>query len=414
MKNKVLAVLLSAAVAFGLWLYVITVVNPESEKTYYDIPVVIQNKEILAERGLMIVSNVPKVTLVLKSSRTILNNLNEANINVIANVANIEKPGTHNLSYNISYPGNVPYNEVAVQSSSTDLVTIKIENKIKKMIPVVIDYGGTAVPDGFIADLKNVQLDYQAIVTSGPESVMKKIEKAVIKVNLTDRTKTMIEELEYTLCDAEGKPVDAELVTTNVDRVNLTLKIQRMKEIALVVEVLEGGGATAETSTILITPQTIWVSGSDVLLENLEQLNIGTVNLAEMLQNKILEFPIIMPEGVTNETGLETATVDVRFPMLMMKAFSVTSITAINVPEGMEVAMITQALEVIVRGPISVMKTMTASDIMVTVDFAGVQLGTATVKAEVSLGAAFAEVGTVGTYQVTATLQEALPVEVEK
>ena len=45
MKNKILAALLSVAVAFGLWLYVITVVNPESEKTYYEIPVVLQNKE---------------------------------------------------------------------------------------------------------------------------------------------------------------------------------------------------------------------------------------------------------------------------------------------------------------------------------------------------------------------------------
>ena len=38
MKNKVLAILMSVVVAFGLWMYVITVVSPESEKTYYDIP----------------------------------------------------------------------------------------------------------------------------------------------------------------------------------------------------------------------------------------------------------------------------------------------------------------------------------------------------------------------------------------
>ena len=86
MKNKILSILLSAVAAFGLWLYVITVVSPESEKTYYEIPVVLQNKEILAERGLMVVSDTPTVTLVLKGNRTTLNDLNEANINVITNV----------------------------------------------------------------------------------------------------------------------------------------------------------------------------------------------------------------------------------------------------------------------------------------------------------------------------------------
>ena len=131
MKRKFISILLSAVVAFGLWLYVITVVSPESEKTYYDIPVVLQNKDVLGERGLMIVSDVPKVTLSLKSKRTILNDLNEANINVLVNVANIEKPGTYRLTYDTSFPGNVAYNEVSVMSSSTDLISVKVENKIK-------------------------------------------------------------------------------------------------------------------------------------------------------------------------------------------------------------------------------------------------------------------------------------------
>ena len=107
MKNKLLAVLVSAVIAFGLWLYVITVVSPESEQTYYDIPVVLQNKDVLNERGLMIVGEAPTVTLVLKGNRTILNELNESNINVITNVANIEKPGTINMTYSLSFPVTV-------------------------------------------------------------------------------------------------------------------------------------------------------------------------------------------------------------------------------------------------------------------------------------------------------------------
>ena len=212
MKSKILACLLSVVVAFGLWLYVITVVSPESEKTYYEIPVVLQNKEVLAERGLMIVSDTPTVTLALKGKRIILNELNEANINVLSNVANIEKPGTHRLTYDLSFPGNVADNEVSVTSSSTDLITLKIENKIKKPIPVVIDYGGSAVPEGFIADLKNAQLDYPSIMISGPESVVSLISQACIEVDLTDQTKTLIGEYQYTLLDSEGNPQWADLV----------------------------------------------------------------------------------------------------------------------------------------------------------------------------------------------------------
>lgn len=406
MKRKIISVLLSAIVAFGLWMYVITVVSPESEKTYYEIPVVLQNKDVLEERGLMIVSEVPKVTLSLKSKRTILNDLNEANINVLANVANIEKPGTYRLTYNTSFPGNVANNEVSVLSSSTDLISVKVENKIKKTVPVVIDYGGSAVPEGFIADLKNSQLDHPGIVISGPESVISQITQARIQVDLTGQTKTMVGEYQYTLSDMDANPVDAAMVTTDVEFVTLKIQIQQVKEIQLAVEIIDGGGATEETSTVTISPQTIRISGSDTLLEGLDVLNIGTINLSEILRDQTLKFPIVLPEGITNETGVEEAVVDVKFPRLQMKTFNVTNIQAINVPEGLEVDMITQALEVKVRGTIELIRTMKETDLTVTVDFTGAQIGTATMKAEVSISKAFSTVGAVGTYQVSATLQE--------
>ena len=130
-KDKILGILLSLVVAFSLWLYVVTVVNPEYEKTYYNIPVVLQNKDILTERGLMVSGDVPAVTLVLRGDRATLNSLNESNINVFANVANIDKSGTHQLTYSISYPGNVPPNTVSTQSGSTDLITLKVEKLLK-------------------------------------------------------------------------------------------------------------------------------------------------------------------------------------------------------------------------------------------------------------------------------------------
>ncbi len=406
MKSKFLAFLLSVVVAFGLWLYVITVVNPESEKTYYEIPVVLQNKEILTERGLMIVSETPKVTLALKGNRTTLNDLNEANINVITNVANIEKPGTHYLTYDISYPGNVSKYDISVLSSSTDLITIKVENKIKKTIPVKIDYGGTSVPEGFIADLQKAQLDRPSIEVSGPESVMQYIHQAVIKVDLTDKTKTIVGEYQYTLCNQESVPVNAAMVTTNVEKVNLIVKIHRLKEITLAVEIIDGGGATSQTSTVKINPQKIWVSGNDTLLEKLNVLTIGTINLGDILEDTILTFDVNLPEGVTNQTGVEQATVEVKFPQLMTKTFAVTAFTAINVPEGLEGQISAQSLPVTVRGPIDMVKAMRETDLLVKVDFSDRQMGSIYRSANVTISKTFSKVGAVGTYQVLTELKE--------
>ena len=404
MKNKVLAILLSVVVAFGLWMYVITVVSPESEKTYYDIPVVLQNKNILTERGLMIVSEVPNVTLALKSDRTILNDLNEANINVITNVANIEKPGVHHLTYDIAYPGNIPHNEIAVQSSSTDLITLKVENRIRKTVPVVLDYGDTTVPQGYISDLENAQLNYTVVEIAGPESVIDQIEKAVIDLDLSTQTKTLAGEFKYTLCDKFGAPVAIDLVTTNTELVSVMVKIQKVKEIELKLDIIEGGGATLENTTIDVDTTKIQISGSDTELENLNSLTIGTINLSEVLEDQTLTFPINLPEGVLNQTGVEQVTVKIELPRLKTKTLRVTSISAINVPAGLQADIITKALQVTVRGPSRLIDKIKTENLSAVINLAEAQAGNVTMKAEIRVSEDFAGVGALDTYTVSANL----------
>lgn len=406
MKSKITTFLLALLFAFGLWLFVVTVEQPESENTYYDIPVVYQNEDVLAERGLMIVSERPTVTLKLKSTRTNLRNLNEANINVLVNLANIRDAKTYTLNYTLSYPGSVPAGEISVVSASMEQVSLKIERRITKQIEVVPVYNGS-VPAGMIAHKEEAELDYEYIEVSGPESVMQHITRALIQVDLEGQTQTIAGEYAYTLCDAEGNPVDSALLTTNVEAVNLMVKIQQVKEIELRVKVIDGGGATAQTSTITIEPATIRVSGPEALLTDLEYLEIGTIDLSTMLKAETKTFQILLPEGMTNETGVTNATVSVEFPNLRTQKFTIMNIQLLNLPEGMEAELYTQVLEVTVRGLAEQIVTLKASDLTATVDLADVQPGTFTQAAIITISSKFPDVGTMGTYSVSLTVREA-------
>ena len=404
MKNKLLTALLSVFIALGLWLYVVTVVSPNSDKHYYNIPVSLQGEVILQERGLMITTTeLPTVSLHLEGNRTDLNKLNSSNITIAVDVSRIGEAGTHKLAFTPTFPGDVPSNSITILSQNPGTISIDVEERISKSVPVDIQYLGTLSED-YMADKENKVLDYENINISGPKSVIDQIAMARIEVDLDQRVESISEQFRYALCNEKGEPVDARLVTTDVESVTLTLKILRVKEIALVVNVIDGGGATKDTSAIDIQPKTIRVSGSDVLLEGLESLELGTINLGEMLTDEILTFPIKLPEGITNETGVTEATVDVRFPDLGTKTLTVTNIKAINVPAGLEADLITQLLEIQIRGPKAIIETVEEKDITVTVDFSTVQMGTATVKAVITINAD--GVGAVGTYNVTATLRE--------
>lgn len=412
MKNKLLPLLLSALVAFSLWVYVIMVEQPESEKIYYDIPVVLQNESILTERGLMIVSEQPTVTLRLSGTRTHLNQLNESNINVIVNVSSIVTPGTHELTYNtVSFPGNIPNGAITRESIEPSMVTLKVEKKITKPIPVVPDYRDedgtpTEVPEGYFADKGNLILDYPTIEVSGPESVVSQITQAVIKVGLTDQRQTLVGDYTYTLCDDAMEPVDSKWVTTGVEQVNMTLPIYQLKEIELKLNVVAGGGATVLTSSVDIHPKTIQVYGNEALLEGFDTLEIGTLELGALEGDTSLVYPITLPEGITNETGIAEATVDVKFPDLRTVTLPVTNIQPLNIPVGLQAQIVTQVLEVKLRGHVDLMSRLTAEDVIATVDLLNASAGTDKYTVQITLPEEFNGVGAMNSYTVMVTLTE--------
>ena len=124
-----------------------------------------------------------------------------------------------------------------------------------------------------------------------------------------------------------------------------------------------------------------------------------------------MTYPIALPEGITNISERAEAIVTVKFLNLAIRELEANQITTINVPEGMEAELLNQVLKVRLRGPAAVMDQLTPEDVAVIVDFSGKELGSFTIKPTITVrGEAFAKVGPVGTYSVSATLREK-PVE---
>ena len=406
MQNKVWRIALSALIAFALWVYVITTVNPESEDTFYDIPVSYQN-DVLQERGLMIVSDTPTVTLKLKSNRSDLNELNPNNITILVNLAAIQAPGTQMVKYDVSYPANLPSNAFETLSQTPNLLKLKVENKIKRPIPIQIEYIGS-VPEGFIDDRENPVMDVSVVEVSGPESSVSQIDRAVIQVDLTDKTDSIVGAFPYVLCDKDGEPVDAQMVTTNVEEVNLSVKIQRLKEVPLVLNLVDGGGATKDTCDVELDIDSIWVAGTENKLRDLDQVELGTVNLADLKdETNTMTFEVLLPEGVNNINGVTEVTATVSFPELSKKKLTISKeqFLAAGVPEGAEVIWVTEAVEIELRGPKSLIKKIKEKDIVVTMDFSAEELGNVNKVPKITFASGYEDVGTISVSSLIATLQ---------
>lgn len=406
MKNKLLTWLLAISIALGLWLYVVTVVSPNSDRKYHNVEVTIQGESLLQERGLMVVTEkLPTVSLQLAGNRTDLDKLNENNITLTVDVSRIEGAGVHPLRFTPSYPGDVPSTAITVLNQDPVAVSIEVEERKSAPVPVEVIYDEEKLAQDFIPDQENMELSVAEIQVAGPKSVVDKIKKAQIKLDLEDgHSESINGTFPYTLCDDEGNPVTSNLLSVNADSVSVMLRIVRIKEVALSFdEILYGGGATKANTEITILPETIKISGSENLTDEVERISLGKLDLSEVMEDTELEIPITLKEDITNETGVQVAKVSIKFKGLETKTVTVSNIQAVNVTQGLSLDLITEVIDITLRGPSEKMKNLTAENVTVIADFGNKPIGTAKVKAEIRVN--IDGVGALGTYPVSAELK---------
>lgn len=406
-KKKLLYLLLSVVLAFSLWMYVVTVVSPESEDTFYDVPVVLKNEDLLRNKELMLIlEETPTVDLKLTGNRSDLVRLNKSNITVMADLSRIYEPGTYELNYDVSYPADVGGGAIGLLSKTPSEIKLTVERRITdKAVPLEVLQTGTVPADCIVQD---TTLSSQQVLISGPKSVVDRITVATVDVNMNDRSKSFTEEgLRFTLRDSDGEPVDAQWVETDVGSVDLTVVVEHIKEVELRVSVKVGGGATEKNSQITIEPQTIKVSGQKEDLAGLSYLELGTINLADYPEDAELEFDIVLPAGVKNEANNEKAKVFVKFSGLDVVELTATVFETVNVPQGMRAEILAQSLAVKIRGPKEQMEKLTAEDVKIIVDFKDGKAGNFKANARVVIaGEEYASAGALGSYSVTVSLTE--------
>lgn len=377
MKNRFLTILLAVALSFGLWMYVSLVVSPESEAKYENIPVVMDGTAMLDARDLIIVSDTNlKVDLLLVGNRQDLNKLSNSNITILADLSKITEAGEHNVRYTISYPGTVQSGTIEAKDKQSQYVTVVVAERSKKNIPVEVEYRGS-VPENFIAD--KAVLDHATVDIVGPKNEVDRVDHARIIIDMHDRTMNVANNYRYTLCDAQGNALeDTKHITASATDIQVSIKIDQLKKVKLVYNVIGGGGIRPEDVTITpVDAEQTWITvrGSQAALAALEELNVGTIDLSQVTSSRTIAFSIKMPQGVENFSEVYTVEYNVEIPdlpILQTREFLVSNERFVleNVPEDVDVKIHSQSCRVWLRGPAEALDRLTEDNVRVIVNYA--------------------------------------------
>ncbi len=379
-KTRGFYMALAVFCAILCWLFVDVTQEPRTARTIRDVPVQLVGTDTLARQDLMVADEeAPTLTLTISGIRTEVSHLNRSNIYVTADLSNC-KEGEQELSYTISYDPALSVRSIQVQSSSASRIPVNIVKVKSKTIRVEGVLEGS-VPEGYSYDKRSFSCSPANITITGPAAQVQQVDHAQAILTESGLTDTWSGELEAVLVDRSGEPVEALSLERSPESVSATFPITAVKTVTLKVTLDEGGGVTTSDVECSVSPETIQVSGTQEALDSLknDSFSVGTVHLSQVLTSVKQSFPIELPEGLTNLSESVSATVTVKVNgNLSVRKVTIPQnrIQLKGVPENTNVELLTDSLEVRVRGPASDMALLMEKDVQAEVDLSDVEEGT--------------------------------------
>ena len=333
-ESRWLYILVSVLIAVAFWLYIRNVQNTASDYTIYNVPVQITNSRVLNERGLTVASlSQDTVNVTVNAPWSVQRNLNRNNIVATVDVSTITEAGSYELACTPRLPTNVDTTDAYFPANQeTQTITVTVDTLTTETMNVEVRLEGN-VADGYQAGTPVA--DPETVTISGTPDAVAQVRRVVAVLQAEDLDQSFAGSLPLVMLDADGNEITDTNVTLSQDTAYVTMTVGVVKEVDLTVNLIPGGGASADNGTVTvdIQPSTITVVGTQEELSALTEISLGSIDLAQVIGTSTLTMPIELSPTLENADGVTEAQVTITVSGLETRSFDVTNISVINVLE---------------------------------------------------------------------------------
>lgn len=388
MINKFTLKILSLIIAILIWLLVRNVDDPIVVRTFYEIPVSIENASYLAENLEipLLVDGKDTVKVRVKGARSVVSKLKKEDIKAVADMTQIISKDTTPIMVPVEVTGTgISDSDITVRPRNIQ-VDIEKQKSVEKTIAVST---GDTQPDKDY-EIGNLKANPEKVTISGPETIINKIDKVVALIDVTGRKESNIEiKSQLKIYD---KNLD-ELSPKQLEYLNIkeisdnTIRIQaqfwKVKQSVKIKAEYSGEPKRGyEVDSINLVPDTISVAGTDEALKKLEQegntLEIPgkyidvTDKTGDFEQN--IDLSELLPEDLKLVRDLNSsviATVKILPYNSRDYEVSVTQIEADNKAEDLDLIFQDEQITIRAKAKEQDLDSLSAANIQVQIDLSG-------------------------------------------
>jgi len=408
--TRIFYIIFAVLVSITLWLYVEITENDIQTNTVSNIGVVLKNEDVLRNKGLLVTSiETETLTFTIEGTRSDLSSLTTAaqvgTLFAEVDLAAINSTGVISLTYDTIFPASVSRNSVEIRNQSTLRITLVVDRFLERQIPVKVIYTGGTASDELISEA--VEFDPLSILVRGPEDIVSRINHVHVPILIENLTTTYTDDLGFILIDGNDHEMDMDMLSMlefSQETIRVTVPVMIVKDITLSVNLFHGTSTTDANTSWSATPSVVKVAGDPEVIRDFNNIVIGTIDMLSFSLEDTFAFPIIIPDHVTNISGETSARVHVEVLGMEIAHLSTSNLQTVNEPAGYRVDILTQSLDVRIRGPLDDLALVTPMNIRVVADLVDRSPGTGRVPARIYIDGVDAAIDPVGEYMITVTI----------
>lgn len=398
-------VIVSLIASLVFWIYVSSVETEEFKQTFRGVKVELVGESILRDSKDLVITDLDTntVTIEVVGPRRVVAGLDNDEIIAQIDVSKLSRAAYTSQQYAVVFPDGTDTSNLSVSRKTPETVNFLVSSQTSKSIQVRGSFDGT-LAEGFTAETP--VFEPSTITVMGSEAYLKNVEYAWVTFSKEDVNSTYSVETGFTLMDANNEPCSTTGITFDTDVVTATLPLLMLKDVKLDVNLIEGAGATSANTKVNIEPASLKLAGDSAILEGMNKIILATIDLTDFAVSTSETYTIPLDNELTSTTGITEAKVTVEVTGLETKSFKVSNISCTDVTDGFSVDIITQNLDVTLRGDGEVLSQIKNENIRAVADLTDMNESTGTYMPKVKIYVdGFQNVGAIGENSITIEIE---------
>ena len=399
--------IISLLASLTIWVYVTSMQSDQYKLEFHDVPVELVGEDTLRDTKNMVITDLDTstVSVTVVGPRRIVAGLSGTDLKACVDVSRLSRSAYTTQQYYISYPEGMDTTNIDDSGRSPSTVSFMVSPLNSKTIQVRGSFDGS-LAEGYTAEAP--VFEPATITVSGADVNLKDISYAWVSFGKENVDSTYKVETGFTLMNDNGEECSTVGLTCSDDVVTATLPLLLVKEIPLSVDLIEGAGATKANTKIKIEPESITLAGDSAILTGMNKIVLDTIDLTDFASTTSETYTIPIDNNMKNLTGATEAKVTVEIVGLETRTYKVKNISCTNVTEGYAADIISESIDVVLRGTPQQLDQLKAESIRAVADLTDYKESTGQFMPNVKIIVdGFTDVGAIGQNTISIEIRKA-------